>query len=174
MVGHHGARLLRWKVLQATTKPIDLFSNIREKLKMKLELRVLVMTAAAVGVMGMHGSALASSGARNVVVNGTSMDHAQLAYLDQMHCMAIPDGNYFLKPAATGAWAWGYAAVPGVVQGYLGENCYQGQAGGSRGSNSGIDIGWNDAYTRTYGGGVSAGDGTYEYYDGASGSFNYE
>jgi len=106
---------------------------------------------------------------RNVVVNDTRMDHAQLTDLDQMPCMAIPDGNYFLK--LTG---WGHAAVPGVVQGYLGENCYQGQAGASDGSGSGVGIGWSDLCSRIYGTGVSAGDRTFEYFDGASGSFSYE
>jgi hypothetical protein len=45
-------------------------------------------------------------------------------------------------------------------------------AGGSYGSGGGS--GWSDEYSRTYGGGVSAGDGTVEIFDGASGGFIYE
>jgi len=45
-------------------------------------------------------------------------------------------------------------------------------AGGSYGS--GGSSGWSDEYSRTYGGGVSAGDGTVEIFDGASGGYIYE
>ena len=112
---------------------------------------------------------------RNVVINGTRLDNAQLAYLDRAHCMPIPDGDYFLNQVGTDTWAWGYSALPGVVLGYLGEECgRQTQSHGSGSTGASTSFGWSDDYSRTYGGGISAGDGTYEYYDGASGSFIYE
>ena len=141
---------------------------------MKLNLRVSARASVAIFLVGMTVSAQSMGAGRNVVINGLRMDSTQLAYLDQVHCMAIPDGNYFLAQVGTGDWAWGYAALPGIVQGYLGEECQPSQAGGGGSSSGALSYGWSDDYSHTYGGGISAGDGTYECYDGAAGSFNYE
>jgi hypothetical protein len=142
---------------------------------MKSSLSVSMTTATAILLAGLAVSADVWAGGRSVVINGTRMDVAQLAYLDQAHCMPIPDGDYFLIQVSADTWAWGYSALPGVVQGYLGEECgQQGQSHGSGNSGASASFGWSEDYSRSYGGGISAGDGTYEYYDGATGSFNYE
>lgn len=141
---------------------------------MKLNLRASARATVAIFLVGTAVSAQSMGAGRNVVINGLRMESTQLASLDQIHCMAIPDGYYFLAQVGTGAWAWGYAALPGIVQGYLGEECQTSQSGGGGSPSGSFSNGWSDDYSRTYGGGISAGDGTYEYYDGATGSFNYD
>jgi len=61
--------------------------------------------------------------ARMVILNGELLDAASLARLDQLHCEMIPDGSYWLRQRADGVYIWGYAALPAVAQGYLGESC---------------------------------------------------
>lgn len=56
---------------------------------------------------------------RWVFVNGQRMSDVQLAELDRLQCVAIPNGAYWLN-LRTGAW--GYAGNP-RVQGVLGERC---------------------------------------------------
>ena len=132
----------------------------------------LLMTIA---LMLLGAVAEVSAFGRSVIVNGQAMAGAELDALDRAHCMRIPDGNYFLQQTLDGKVVWGYTAIPGIPQGYLGEECGSGQpqsAGGSYGASSSSD--WSDEYSRTYGGGVSAGDGTVEIFDGASGGFIYE
>jgi len=87
---------------------------------MKFNLCAPARASVAIFLIGMAVSSQSIGAGRNVVVNGLRMESTQLAYLDQVHCMAIPDGNYFLAQVGTGTWAWGYATLPGVVQGYLG------------------------------------------------------
>jgi hypothetical protein len=111
---------------------------------------------------------------RAVVVNGQVLAGAELEALDRAHCMRVPDGNYFLQQTLDGRTVWGYAALPGIPQGYLGEECGSGQSQSAGGYGSGGNSGWSDEYSRTYGGGVSAGDGTVEIFDGASGGYIYE
>jgi len=111
---------------------------------------------------------------RAVVVNGQVLAGAELEALDRAHCMRVPDGNYFLQQTLDGRTVWGYAALPGIPQGYLGEECGSGQSESAGGYGSGGNSGWSDEYSRTYGGGVSAGDGTVEIFDGASGGYIYE
>jgi hypothetical protein len=142
---------------------------------MKNSIAVCPKIIATIFLAGLTVTTHAWAGGRNVVINGTLMDLAQLAYLDQIHCMAIPDGEYFLIQTGADVWAWGYSALPTVVQGYLGEECgQQGQFRESGNSGAHTSFGWSEDYSRSYGGGISAGDGTYEYYDGATGSFYYE
>ena len=132
---------------------------------------------ALVVALGASGtSPQAPAWGRNVTVNGASMSNEQLAYLDRLHCERIPDGNYFLTQLGNGRWVWGYAALPGVPQGFLGENCpaHQVQQGSSGGSSSVGSPGWSNEYSQIYGGGTPAGDGTFEIYDGASGDFIYQ
>lgn len=111
---------------------------------------------------------------RAVIVNGQVLAGAELEALDRAHCMRVPDGNYFLQQTLDGRTVWGYAALPGIPQGYLGEECGSGQSQSAGGYGSGGSPGWSDEYSRTYGGGVSAGDGTVEVFDGASGGYIYE
>jgi hypothetical protein len=62
--------------------------------------------------------------ARSVFVNGEQLNQQQLSQLDEAHCMAIPDGRYFLKQQGTnGTWVWGYEATPWQIAGVLGEEC---------------------------------------------------
>ena len=62
--------------------------------------------------------------ARNVFVNGERLNQQELSQLDEAHCMAIPDGRYWLKQqVAGGKWLWGYEATPWEVAGVLGEEC---------------------------------------------------
>ena len=62
--------------------------------------------------------------ARSVFVNGELLNQQQLSQLDEAHCMAIPDGRYWLRQQAdTGVWVWGYEATPWQVAGGLGEEC---------------------------------------------------
>ena len=63
---------------------------------------------------------------RIVIVNGKLLSDANLAELSRRHCADIPDGSYWLD-ARSGAW--GYAGNP-QVQGYLGDPCRAGAAGG--------------------------------------------
>lgn len=56
---------------------------------------------------------------RFVVVNSQRLTDTQIAQLDRVQCVRIPNGFYWLN-FATGAW--GYAGNP-AVQGYLGSNC---------------------------------------------------
>ena len=110
---------------------------------MKYPLSGTIKTTTAVFLTGLAVGNHAWAGGRNVVINGTRMDNAQLAYLDQVHRMPIPDGNYFLMQVGTNVWAWGYSALPGVVQGYLGEDC--GQQGQSHGSGNSGRVGQGGA-----------------------------
>jgi hypothetical protein len=62
--------------------------------------------------------------ARSVFVNGELLNQQQLSQLDEAHCMAIPDGRYWLRQQGnTGTWVWGYEATPWQVAGVLGEEC---------------------------------------------------
>ena len=72
--------------------------------------------------------AAASAQSRWVFVNGQRMSDAQVAELDRLQCVAIPNGAYWLN-SRTGAW--GYAGNP-RVQGAFGEACNNGResAGG--------------------------------------------
>lgn len=112
---------------------------------------------------------------RAVIVNGQVLAGAELEALDRAHCMRVPDGNYFLRQSLDGRTVWGYSALPWIPQGYLGEECGSGQSqSASGGFGSGGNSGWSDEYSRTYGGGVSTGDGTVEIFDGASGGYIIE
>ena len=72
----------------------------------------------------------ATAQSRWVFVNGERMSDAQVAELDRLQCVAIPNGAYWLNKQ-TGAW--GYAGNP-RVQGVFGERC-AGGAGPAGGSN---------------------------------------
>lgn len=75
-------------------------------------------------------AAAASAQSRWVFLNGLRMSDAQVAELDRLQCVTIPNGAYWLN-SRTGAW--GYAGNP-TVQGVLGERCAP-SAGPTGGSN---------------------------------------
>lgn len=58
---------------------------------------------------------------RFVVVNGQSMNMAQIAYIERLNCGPIADGAYWFNEANG---VWGYAGHPDP-QGILGSNCHQ-------------------------------------------------
>lgn len=91
--------------------------SMRERLLAPALATVLCLTGAA-----------ASAQSRWVFVNGQRMSDAQVAELDRLQCVAIPNGAYWLN-SRTGAW--GYAGNP-RVQGAFGEACNNGResAGG--------------------------------------------
>jgi hypothetical protein len=72
---------------------------------------LLLLLAAAVGP--------AQAQTRHVVVNNVRLSDQDIATLDRMQCVRIPNGHYWLN-LVTGAW--GYAGNP-FVQGYLGDGC---------------------------------------------------
>ena len=86
-------------------------SSMRERLLAPALAIALCLTAVAV-----------SAQTRWVVVNGQRMSDAQVAELDRLQCVAIPNGTYWLN-SRTGAW--GYAGNP-RVQGVFGERCARG------------------------------------------------
>ncbi len=55
---------------------------------------------------------------RTVIVNGRFLSLAQIQRLDQLGCVYIPDGIYWLR---NDGW-WGYAGDP-TPRGRLGEYC---------------------------------------------------
>jgi hypothetical protein len=71
---------------------------------------------------------------RYIWVNGKRMAPAEVAYLEQLRCGAIPDGRYWLD---IGSGIWGYAGNP-RPQGHISDNCYRGQAGGGGGSTAAV------------------------------------
>lgn len=78
--------------------------------------------APALAVVLCWTAAAASAQTRWVLVNGQRMSDAQVAELDRLQCVTIPNGAYWLN-SRTGAW--GYAGSPSV-QGVLGERCAPG------------------------------------------------
>lgn len=50
-----------------------------------------------------------------------------------------------------------------------------GSSGGGTGSDTNVNVPWSEGYSKSYGGGVDAGDGTYEVetYDSSTGSYGY-
>jgi len=50
-----------------------------------------------------------------------------------------------------------------------------GSSGGATGSEIDVNVPWSDGYSKSYGGGIDAGDGTYEVetYDSSTGSYGY-
>ena len=93
--------------------------SMRERLLAPALATVLCLTGAA-----------ASAQSRWVFVNGQRMSDAQVAELDRLQCVAIPNGAYWLN-SRTGAW--GYAGNP-TMQGVMGERC-AGGAGPTAGTN---------------------------------------
>jgi hypothetical protein len=145
----------------------------REEEDMKSRLNPML----AISLAGLIGAATTASAAgRHVSINGERMSGAQLAVLDSAHCMAIPDGDYFLTEVASGVYVWGYAAFPGVPIGYLGEECqaqassYGGGHGGGYGAgNSGGEsfgsvpwYGSTEEGSMIYGGAIPDGSGGFE------------
>jgi hypothetical protein len=63
----------------------------------------------------------AAAQSRWVILNGQRLDDAQVAFLEQRACTAIPNGQYW-HDLQTGAW--GYARNP-QPQGVIGEACRQ-------------------------------------------------
>ena len=80
---------------------------------------LLVLALAAIG-----DDAAAQS--RRLFINGHRLSDAEAAALSQRHCAFITDGRYWMN-MQTGAW--GYAGNA-RIQGYLGDPCRQGAAGG--------------------------------------------
>jgi hypothetical protein len=67
----------------------------------------------------------------------------------------------------------GFPTLPAETQQALGLNT--GSSGGGTGSDMGVNVPWSEGYSKSYGGGVDAGDGTYEVetYDSSTGSYGY-
>src|SRR5689334_4785080 len=82
---------------------------------MKTRIRAMVFllmgTASAFVVSPAHAG-------RYVMVNGHFMNPAQIRLLDQLACIAIPEGNYWLRNNGL----WGYADDP-TPRGRLGDYC---------------------------------------------------
>lgn len=62
--------------------------------------------------------------ARYVVVNGQRVTDEELAWLDQVSCSVVPDGQYWID-MRTGVW--GYPG--GDAQGHIADNCNRPQRG---------------------------------------------
>ena len=59
-----------------------------------------------------------TASARDIVINGQTLNAQQIAMLDSAACTRVPAGRYWLLPNG----AWGYEGWP-VVAGFLGELC---------------------------------------------------
>ena len=76
-----------------------------------------VSALAAVIALAIPGAAYAQ---RSVIVNGQRLSEPEIAWLEQRGCVAIPNGNYWLRSDGL----WGYADDP-HPRGRLGAYCGQ-------------------------------------------------
>ncbi|QIG48263.1 hypothetical protein G5V57_11315 [Nordella sp. HKS 07] len=82
-----------------------------------MKIRITIMAFLFAGIAGSFVASPADA-QRYVIVNGQFLNSAQIQRLEQLGCVSIPDGNYWLR---SDGW-WGYAGDP-TPQGQLGDYC---------------------------------------------------
>lgn len=82
-----------------------------------MKIRITMMVFLLAGIAG--GFVVNPADAQQyVIVNGQLLNFAQIQRLEQLGCVSIPSGNYWLR---NDGW-WGYAGDP-TPRGRLGDYC---------------------------------------------------